>query len=323
MLQGVLQGSVLGPLLFLLYINDLHKCIKSCNVFHFADDTNLMYVPEKVRNKNVVCRLNVDLKLLKNWLLANKISLNSTKTELVYFRKKGTPTPAHKVTLNGFKLIASSSIKYVGVLLDEHLTYSAHVNDLKIKLKRANNILSVTRHYVPKTFIKQIYYGQFNSKMVYGSLIWGHRNQNCNQILTLQKKALKIMEFAGYSAPSNIIIRDLKILKFPDIIKLNNILFVHSVLNNKSPEYFRNCFEQIKANHRYEITRNPKSLCSIPSGSIDLSFCAAGSFKYQCAKDWNEILKKLSDRSSPPDWLKNLPPSSIKKLVKEHFLSSY
>ena len=323
-IHGVPQGSVLGPLLFLLYINDLHKCIKNSTVFHFADDTNLMYIPEKkVRNKNVVRRLNIDLKLLNNWLLANKISLNSTKTELVYFRKKGTPTPNYKVTLNGFKLLASNSIKYVGVLLDEHLMYNAHLTDLKVKLKRANNILSISRHYVPKKILEQIYYGQFNSKMTYGCLIWGCRNQVSDQILALQKKAVRIMGFAGYTTPSTVLFKDFKILKLPDIIKMNSIIFVHSVLNNMSPEYFRNYFEEIKLNPRYEITRNPKSLCSIPLGSIDVSSCINGSFKHQCAVNWNETLKNLSDKNSSPGWLKNLAPSVLKKLLKEHFLNSY
>ena len=88
-LHGVPQGSVLGPLLFTIYINDMHSCVKSSTSFHFADDTNLLYIPQrKVRNRNIVRKLNTDLKALDNWLKANKISLNSSKTELVIFRKK-------------------------------------------------------------------------------------------------------------------------------------------------------------------------------------------------------------------------------------------
>ena len=87
--HGVPQGSVLGPLLFLVYINDLHQCINNYSTFHFADDTNLLYIPPKrIRNKNLVRRLNIDLKALNNWLTSNKISLNSSKTELIIFRDK-------------------------------------------------------------------------------------------------------------------------------------------------------------------------------------------------------------------------------------------
>ena len=93
--HGVPQGSILGPLLFLVYINDLHTCINHSTVRHFADDTNLLYSTnkKKPRNRNIVRNLNKDLKSLHHWLLANKISLNSTKTELVIFTNKNTKLP--------------------------------------------------------------------------------------------------------------------------------------------------------------------------------------------------------------------------------------
>ena len=82
--HGVPQGSVLGPLLFLIYINDLHKCIHFSTTRYFADDTNLLYIIDFLKriNRNPTRKLNSDLKSLNHWLLANKISLNATKTEL-------------------------------------------------------------------------------------------------------------------------------------------------------------------------------------------------------------------------------------------------
>ena len=81
--HGVPQGSVLGPLLFLIYINDLHNAIKYSKVYHFADDTNLLHIeksPSKMQKQ-----VNLDIKSLYKWLLANKISLNCSKTELIFF----------------------------------------------------------------------------------------------------------------------------------------------------------------------------------------------------------------------------------------------
>ena len=177
--HGVPQGSVLGPLLFLIYINDLNAAIKYSKVYHFADDTNLLNVsndPRKVQKQ-----LNIDLKLLYKWLLANKISLNCAKTESIIFYIPGhKPTYNFKLKMNGHLVRPSEYIKYLGIYLGSTLhPGKAHCDILVKKLKRANGMLCKIRHYVPPTELKSIYYAIFSSHMMYGAQIWGQTISYC------------------------------------------------------------------------------------------------------------------------------------------------
>ena len=96
------QGSVLGPLLFLIYINDLRNAIYHSTIHHFADDTNLLYTNKS--QKTIQTKINKDLKSLCTWLRANKISLNASKTELIIFRDpRKKPTYSMKIKINGKK----------------------------------------------------------------------------------------------------------------------------------------------------------------------------------------------------------------------------
>ena len=144
---GVPQGSVLGPLLFLIYINDLHKAIQYCKVHHFADDTNLFHASMSVKNLNKL--VNCVMKDLSKWLSANKISLNVEKTELVIFKSpRKVLLDGIKIKLSGKRLYPSNSVKYLGIKLDKFLHWHDQVNSISVKLNRANALLLKIRNYV-------------------------------------------------------------------------------------------------------------------------------------------------------------------------------
>ena len=322
--HGVPQGSVLGPLLFTIYINDMHRCVNNSTAFHFADDTNLLYLPQKkMHNRNIVRKLNIDLKALDNWLKANKISLNSTKTELVVFRKKGVPIPEMKIKLHGVRLQPISYVKYLGLYLDEHLSFDTHIKLLNAKPRHANNMIAISRHCVPLAHLKQIYYGQFHSHLQNCCQVWGQNETKLSKTITLQKKAIRLMTFSERDQHASPLFKKLDILKLSDLIFNNDINFVHKALNGNIPQSFEQYFHEVEINNRYNITRNPKSYCSIPLGSVKVSNEKIGTLQHRCAENWNFILKKLSDRNSPINWLKESTTKELNKIVKSHFIALY
>ena len=133
---GVPQGLVLVLLLFLIYINDLNKAIKYNDVYHFADDTNLLLSDKSLKKINK--HINHDLKLLNIWLWANKISLNARKTEIISFRPKSQSniTKHLNFRLSSQYIERISEVKYLGLILNEFLSWNTHYTSLKRKLNR-------------------------------------------------------------------------------------------------------------------------------------------------------------------------------------------
>ena len=133
---GVPQGSILGPLLFLLYVNDMNLAVRSSIVHHFADDTNLLYSNRSLKKIKTV--VEKDLAYLYDWLCANRLSLNAGKTEFIIFRPSRKKLDLRiTLRLHHTKLFESPKIKYLGLILDNKLNWKPHIMELSKKLGRA------------------------------------------------------------------------------------------------------------------------------------------------------------------------------------------
>ena len=250
---GVPQGSILGPLLFLIYINDLHKCIKYSDTYHFADDTNLMIISTSLKKLN--SHINCDLSSLISWLRANKISLNTKKTEVVIFRSRFKKiTKKLNLRISGEKINPVQSIKYLGLKLDGNLSFIPHLNDLSLKLSRSNGMLSKIRHYVTYETLMNIYHAIFHSHLRYGCQVWGQiKSSSLKKVISLQNKAMKIIHFQSFFSNADLLYYLSKTVKLIDQIKILNCILVWEQQHSKLPLTFKNFFTQTKQHHGHNL----------------------------------------------------------------------
>ena len=232
----------------MLYINDLNQAIKFCKVHHFADE-----IGKSIKKLNKF--VNIDLKNLVNWLNANEISQNVKKTERVIFksiRKKLNGTV--KIKLSGKRIYPTASIKYLCVKIDQHLTWQHHINDLSVKLNRANALLFKIWKFVDDKILRSIYFANFESNLNYCSLVWAQNYSGINRLVILQRKAFRIMNYQPRNSHTSPLFRKAAVLKFKDQIKLENILFISKSINNPLPSLINNCFVFSSDTHKYNTS---------------------------------------------------------------------
>jgi hypothetical protein len=184
---GVPQGSILGPLLFLLYINDLPHHINNCHVILYADDTTLVVADRTL--DDTVNKCNQVLQQVSQWLKTNHLRVNTDKCCVVSFNKLNNTPPAIVIDNNSIQL--SDSCKLLGVVVDSGLTWHPHSAQLTKKLNKALYSIRCLSSHVTQEVLLIVYNAYFHSLLRYGVIFWGNSPPAKNIFILQKKKAVR------------------------------------------------------------------------------------------------------------------------------------
>ena len=230
---------------------------------------------------------------------ANRLSLNIKKSKLILFQKKQSnfDNKCISIKIDGNKLDPAENVKYLGVHIDKFLSWDFHITQLSNNLSRANGILSKLRHHTSKETLLSVYYAIFYSHMTYGCLVWSLftiKNMDCISIL--QKKSLRILNFAPLNSHTNSLFLFDKVIKFTDVIKIEQLKLVFQFKHKMLPLDILNLFE-LNSDVSCHFTRNVSNEGLFIPRIYTTSF-GNKSLRFSAPLLWNNFIKGNSEFKS-------------------------
>ena len=298
---GTPQGSCLGPLLFLLFTNDLYRNLEHCNAILFADDTT---VYKGHRNLNYLrwC-LETDLTTLVDWFKANKLTLNISKTVYMLFRGKETPT-IDQIIIDNEKITESESTKFLGLWMDKNLNWKKHTSILINKIKRNTILFKNTKNIFDKDTLKLIYYAHIHSHITYSLNIWGGMvtKEVLNKIQKVQNYCLSMIQ---PNQNIKITAKKEKILNITSLIRLEHLKLGYRMLHKSLPPQINSHLStdqnknSLEKSHKYD-TRN-KNKPNLPQIKNKIY---KNSFLYQSNKELLLLPQKITAQPTKRSFIK-------------------
>ena len=232
--MGIPQGSILGPLFFSIYINDIMKASNKFKYIMYADDTTLYFNLEDFNEQDKESAINNELQKIHDWLQRNKLTLNVAKTKFMTFHKR-REVPDLKLSLNNKDIDKVNTFSFLGILVDSDLCWKSHINMIRLKISRLIGILHRVKRFLPKTILITIYKSLIMPHLNYGLLLWG---PHLSRLVTLQKKAIRVVSLSDYLSHTDPIFKELKLLTLEDMFTLQKFKFLHKLAHNTLPTYF-------------------------------------------------------------------------------------
>ena len=230
---GVPQGSILGPLFFLIYINDIVNSSRLLNFTLFADDTNILYSDSN--SDQLFDTLNLELNKVSQWLRVNKLSLNLDKTKYIVFYKRNKISFHQQVIINDVRIAQANEVKFLGVIVDDHLSWRSHIDSIVLKLSKLIGILYKLKNSLTTQSLLLLYYSLAYPHLQYCIAIWGSApSYLLNKIILKQKRLIRIINKTDRLSHTSPLFKTCKVLKFNDIYKLELTKFMFNEINVKS-----------------------------------------------------------------------------------------
>ena len=282
---GVPQGSILGPLLFSIYVNDMVSATSASELFLYADDSMVVVSSDSIQ---VVERtLSLEIEQIKLWLDSNKLSLHLGKTESIVFASKSKlkKVAKLKITCNGTEIESKDKVKYLGVVIDQDLSGTSLGNNIIKKVNSCLKFLYRKRVFLKFKERKLLSNAILQSRFDYGINVY-FRNVNQNIKIKIQTAQNKMIRFIlGHSPRKHLTFNDFRAVKMLSMkyrIEYLNLNFTYNIMHNVAPDYLCESFNKI--DHRYSTKYSNNSFV-IPSVKSQ----GKKSFVYNSIKDWNSL----------------------------------
>ena len=292
-LCGVPQGSILGPLLFLVYVNDLAYIIQELYTIMYADDSNLFNEGPDLHVLEF--KMNESLKDISLWLKVNKLSLNIDKTHFLIFKNRRKLIDYEPIIMIDSKVINRVySTKCLGGYVDDSLTWKCHIDHVCKKISKGIGILTKARKYLNKRTLQQLYYTFIYPYLSYCNHVWGNTYSTYLKRLTLlQKRALRIITFSGFREHTDVLFQNLKILKIREINKHLLGQFVYKYSENMLPRTFNGMFRLNADIHSYNTRSANKFHVNVVKSDL-----GKRSIRHTSILLWNSIADTIGQATS-------------------------